>query len=200
MFTLKPLPYAQDALVPFFSEETLQYHHKRHQNGYVTNLNRLLQTSKQFQTDRALTLKRVILEGEEPLRLQAEQIWNHEFFWTCLRPTGTAEHAELILPFVQKQFSTFDGFKTAIKEKAQAHFGSGWLWLSVQTDQTCVLESKMNSENPMREGKRPILTIDLWEHAYYIDFRNDRAAYLESILCCLDWEKLAKRWKEALSK
>ena len=188
-FTLPPLPYEKNALAPHISEETLEYHYGKHHQTYVTNLNNLTQGSEL--ADRSL--ENLIKTQKGPVFNNAAQIWNHTFYWHSLSPHGGGEPTGAIAAAITKSFGSFTAFKEQFSKAAVGQFGSGWAWLSKDASGTLVIEATSNADCPLQTGKTPILTCDVWEHAYYIDYRNLRQKYVETFV-----DKLAN-WDFALA-
>ncbi|MCH9689709.1 MAG: superoxide dismutase [Fe] [Gammaproteobacteria bacterium] len=188
-FTLPALPYAMDALVPHMSQETLEYHYGKHHQTYVTNLNNLV-----ADTDAAgMTLEDLIKTASGGVFNNAAQIWNHSFFWQCLTPESYGEPRGELLQAIQTAFGSFDAFKAQFTEAAVKTFGSGWAWL-VQDDQGALsIMSTSNAANPMTSGLKPLLTCDVWEHAYYIDYRNRRPDYLQAFWALVHWDFVSEQ-------
>ncbi len=193
-FTLPDLPYAKDALAPHLSQETLEYHHDKHHNTYVTNLNGLVEG-----TDNAgKSLEEIIVAAEQgPLFNNAAQVWNHTFYWNCMKPGGGGAPAGDLAKAIDKAFGSFDDFKKEMSAAAVGQFGSGWAWLVVENGQLKVTKTS-NADLPLKHGQAALLTIDVWEHAYYIDYRNLRAKYVETFLGALvDWDFVAGNFAKA---
>ncbi|WP_167632161.1 superoxide dismutase [Mariprofundus ferrooxydans] len=184
-FELPPLPYARDALAPLISQETLDYHYGKHHNAYVTNLNNLV-VGTEF--EKGLRLEDIILQADGPLFNNAAQVWNHSFYWRCLSPDGGGEPAAELLAAIEAAFGSFEAFKQQFSTSAAGNFGSGWTWLVKQKDGELAIVNTANAGNPMTDGLTPLLTCDVWEHAYYIDYRNARPAYVESFWKLVNWE------------
>jgi Fe-Mn family superoxide dismutase len=191
---LPALPYALDALLPHISQETLELHHGKHHQTYVTNLNKLLEDSDLFN----LSLDEIILKTAGKSHLagvfnNAAQVWNHTFYWNCLSPNGGGDPKGLLKDMIEKEFGSLDTFKAEFKAACLTQFGSGWAWL-VQEGSNLKIVKTSNAETPMTEGLKPILTCDVWEHAYYVDFRNRRPDYVDTFLKYLvNWEFAAKQ-------
>jgi superoxide dismutase, Fe-Mn family len=184
-FTLPDLPYAKDALAPYLSQETLEFHHDKHHNAYVTNLNGLIDG-----TDSANKSLEDIIVGAEPGPLfnNAAQVWNHTFYWSCMKPGGGGMPSGGLAKAIDSAFGSFDDFKKELSGAAVGQFGSGWAWLVVDNGQLKVTKTS-NADLPLKHGQTALLTIDVWEHAYYIDYRNVRAKYVETFLANLvDWD------------
>jgi Fe-Mn family superoxide dismutase len=181
---LPELPYAMDALAPHISQETLEFHYGKHHNAYVTNLNNLVADGPLQNA----SLEEMIMKGSGGLFNNAAQVWNHTFYWNCLSPTGGGEPSGPIAAAITKSFGSFDVFKAQFSTAATTLFGSGWAWLVLQTDGGIGIEQESNAGNPMTRGLKPILTCDVWEHAYYIDYRNARPQYVEAFWNLVNWE------------
>jgi len=180
---LPPLPYAQDALEPVISKETLEYHYGKHHQTYVTNLNNLV---KGTDLENA-TLEEIIMKASGGQFNNAAQVWNHTFYWNCLCPGGSAPSSQLA-DAINNTFGSMDEFKKQFSASAAGNFGSGWTWLVKNSDGGLEIVNTSNAANPMTDGKTPLLTIDVWEHAYYIDYRNARPKYLEAVWNIVNWE------------
>lgn len=198
-FTLSPLPYALDALSPVLSEEALEYHYGRHHQGYVTNLNRLLEGDAAVdQAFQNLTLEQIIVKSQTsqnaPIFNNAAQVWNHSFYWNCLSPrSNTTEIQSELRNEIEKNFGSLEQFKIEFNKIAIGTFGSGWAWLVKTNDPTACLKiiSTSNAKTPIaqpQQGFVPLLTCDVWEHAYYIDYRNARPSYLEKFWELVNWQ------------
>jgi Fe-Mn family superoxide dismutase len=193
-FTLPDLPYAKDALAPYLSQETLEYHHDKHHNAYVTNLNGLIEGTD----NAAKSLEEIIVAAEQgPLFNNAAQVWNHTFYWDCMKPGGGGAPAGELAKAIDKAFGSFDDFKKEMSAAAVGQFGSGWAWLVVENGQLKVTKTG-SADLPLKHGQTALLTIDVWEHAYYIDYRNLRAKYVEAFLGALvDWDFVAQNFAQA---
>lgn len=189
-FTLPPLPYALDALAPHFSKETLEFHHGKHHNAYVVKLNELTAGKPEA----SKSLEDLILSTTGPVFNQAAQIWNHTFYWNSLSPNGGGEPKGKLGAAILKQWGSFDKFKEEFTAKTIGVFGSGWGWLVKKEDGSLEIVGTSNAGNPMTEKKKPLLTCDVWEHAYYIDFRNLRPKYLETFWRLVNWDFAEKNF------
>ena len=176
-FTLPPLPYDKKALAPYISEETLEYHHGKHHAAYVANLNKLLDGKP----DASKSLDEVILSSEGGVFNNAAQIWNHTFYWNSLKPNGGGAPTGELLAAITRDFGSFEKFKEEFSTAAATQFGSGWAWLVLEKGKLAVTKTG-NADLPMKHGQKALLTIDVWEHAYYIDYRNARPKYVETYL------------------
>lgn len=183
-FELPELPYPKSALAPLISEETLEYHYGKHHRAYVTKLNGLIEGTEL----ESASLEEIIMNSTGGLFNNAAQAWNHDFYWKCLSPNLDQKPEGDLLAAINAEFGSFDTFKEQFTQIALTTFGSGWAWL-VQTEQdSLAIRSTSNAENPMTSGEKPLLTCDVWEHAYYIDTRNDRGAYLKHFWQLANWE------------
>ena len=189
-FTQPDLPYERAALEPYLSTETLDYHYGKHHAAYVTNLNNLLQGNDAGEDTQA-ALERVILSSEGGLFNNAAQVWNHTFYWKCMKPGGGGLPTGSLAEALNGAFGSFDDFTKEFTNAAMTQFGSGWAWLVVE-DGALKITKTGNADLPLKHGQQALLTIDVWEHAYYIDYRNQRAKYIETFLASLvDWEFVA---------
>ena len=184
-FTLPPLPYDKTALAPHISAETLEFHHGKHHNAYVTNLNKLLDGKPEADK----SLEEVIASSEGPVFNNAAQIWNHTFYWNSMKPQGGGKPTGDLAAAIDRDFGSYDNFRKAFTEAATTQFGSGWAWLVVGADGKLAVTKTGNADLPSKHGQKALLTIDVWEHAYYIDFRNLRPKYIETFLTHLvNWD------------
>jgi len=185
-FTLPPLPYAESALEPHISKETIQYHYGKHHATYVSNLNNFVAKTQDLQ---GKTLEQILMTANGPIFNNAAQVWNHTFYWNSLSPNGGGDPKGKIAELINRDFGSFDAFKTAFTATAVGHFASGWAWLVQGSDGKLKIVDTHDAGHPEREGKgKPILTCDVWEHAYYVDYRNARAKYLESFWKVVNWD------------
>ncbi len=189
-FELPSLPYAKDALAPHISQETLEYHHGKHHQAYVNKINDLV---KGTEFEKA-SLEDIIKKAEGGTFNNGAQVWNHTFYWNCLSPKGGGEPSGALADAINKAFGSFDKFKEKFTATAAGTFGSGWAWLVKNSDGSLEIVSKSNANNPIRDGKTPILTCDVWEHAYYIDYRNARPKYIEAFWNLVNWDFAAKNF------
>lgn len=183
-FELPKLPYAMDALAPHISQETLEYHYGKHHQAYVNNLNKLVPGTP-FE---GKSLEEVIKESDGGIFNNAAQVWNHTFYWNSLSPQGGGEPADEVAAAIDEAFGSFADFKEKFTTTALTTFGSGWAWLVKNKQGKLDIVSTSNAGNPMCEGHTPLLTCDVWEHAYYIDTRNDRGAYLKNFWELVNWD------------
>ncbi|MGL5031157.1 MAG: superoxide dismutase [Fe] [Aeromonas sp.] len=188
-FELPALPYAINALEPHISQETLEYHHGKHHNTYVVNLNNLV-PGTEFE---GKSLEEIIKTSSAGIFNNAAQIWNHSFYWHCLSPNGGGEPTGALADAINKGFGSFAEFKDAFTKSAIGNFGSSWTWLVKKADGSLAIVNTSNAGCPLTEaGTTALLTVDLWEHAYYIDFRNMRPKYMENFWALVNWEFVAK--------
>ncbi|MEI6145719.1 MAG: Fe-Mn family superoxide dismutase [Methylococcales bacterium] len=183
-FELPALPYATNRLVPYISEETLEFHHGKHHQTYVTNLNNLV-PGTEFAD---LSLEEIIVKSSGPIFNNAAQVWNHTFYWNSLKPNGGGEPTGALADAITATFGSFAAFKEEFSKCAITTFGSGWAWLVKNADGSLALVSTSNAGCPLTTGQTPLLTCDVWEHAYYIDYRNARPAYLEAFWALVNWD------------
>ena len=183
-YELPPLPYEKNALEPHISAETLDYHYGKHHQAYVDKLNSLIPDTP-FE-DMALEdiIKKAPAGG---IFNNAAQVWNHTFYWNCLSPQGGGEPTGALLDAINGSFGSVADFKKQFTEQSIALFGSGWTWLVKNADGSLVIEPMSNAENPLATGRKPVLTCDVWEHAYYIDYRNARPKYMEAFWKLINW-------------
>ena len=192
-FTLPPRPYAQDALVPHISTETFDYHYGKHHQTYATNLNNLVPGTEYEK----LSLEEIIAKAPPGgVFNNAAQVWNHTFFWNSMKPKGGGAPSGALAEAINKKWGSFDEFKKAFQTSAMGNFGSGWTWLVKKADGSVDIANTSNAGNPLKSGEgKPLLTIDVWEHAYYIDYRNARAKFVETFLGSLaNWDFAAKNF------
>jgi Fe-Mn family superoxide dismutase len=189
--TLPALPYAKDALAPVISEETIDYHYGKHHQTYVTNLNNLI-VGTEFENS---TLEEIVLKSSGGIFNNAAQVWNHTFYWNGFKPNGGGAPTGELAAAIDKAFGSFDEFKKQFTQKAITTFGSGWAWLVKNKDGSLSLESTSNAATPLTNGQKPLLTIDVWEHAYYVDYRNARAKYAEEFWSIVNWDFVAANFK-----
>ena len=186
---LPPLPYARDALAPHISAETLDYHYGKHHQTYVTNLNNLIKGTE-FEN---LDLVAIVKKSQGGMFNNAAQIWNHTFYWNSLSPKGGGEPSGKLADAIKKSFGGFAQFKEDFSKTAVGTFGSGWAWLVQRADGSLALVSTSNAATPITGADRPLLTCDVWEHAYYIDYRNARPKYVEAFWNLANWEFAASQ-------
>lgn len=187
---LPALPFAQDALAPVISAETLDYHYGKHHNAYVTNLNNLI-PGTEFEN---LTLEEIIKKASGGIFNNAAQIWNHSFYWNCLSPNGGGAPSGDLGAAIDAAFGSFDAFKADFTKAAATNFGSGWTWLVKNADGSLAIASTSNAGCPLTDGQTALLTVDVWEHAYYVDYRNARPKYLDEIWKIFNWDFVAEQF------
>ena len=183
-FSLPPLPYEMNALEPHISSETLEFHYGKHHQTYVNNLNGLVEG-----TDNASkSLEEIIISSDGGLFNNAAQVWNHTFYWNCMGPNGGGNPTGSVANAINQAFGSFDNFKDQFSKSAATNFGSGWTWLVKNSSGTVEIQNTSNAGCPMTSGNTAVLTIDVWEHAYYVDKRNARPAYIESWWNLVNWD------------
>lgn len=183
-FELPDLPYAKDALEPHISAETLEFHHGKHHATYVTKLNGLI-PGTEFE---GKSLEDIIKSSSAGVFNNAAQIWNHTFYWNSLSPNGGGEPTGALADAITEKWGSFADFQAAFNDKAVNNFGSSWTWLVKNSDGSLDIVNTSNAATPITDDQTPIITVDLWEHAYYIDFRNLRPKYLEAFWQLVNWE------------
>ena len=189
---LPELPYAMNALEPHISAETLEYHYGKHHATYVQNLNKLIKgTEFEDATLEDATLEDIIKKSSGGIFNNAAQIWNHTFYWNCLSPNGGGQPTGKLADAIGAKFGSFNDFKEKFSQTAITTFGSGWGWLVKNKDGSLDIVSTSNAGTPMTSGQTALLTCDVWEHAYYIDYRNARPKYVESFWNLVNWDFVA---------
>ena len=183
-FELKPLPFAMDALNPHISQETLEYHYGKHHQAYVNKLNSLI-SGTEFEN---MSLEEIIMKSEGGIFNNAAQIFNHDFYWMSL--TGDSQMSDAVKNLLDENFGSVEKFKEEFTAAACGQFGSGWAWLVQDSDGTLKITTTANADNPLRHGQKPLLTCDVWEHAYYIDTRNSRPNYLTNFWEVANWDNI----------
>jgi len=185
--TLPELPYPKNALAPHISQETLEFHHGKHHNAYVTNLNNFVQQDASL----GKSLEDLIRTAKGPVFNNAAQVWNHTFYWHSLSPKGGGEPMGKVADAIKASFGSFADFKDKFSKAAAGHFGSGWAWL-VKRGSSLEIVDTHDAGNPLTQELTPVLTCDVWEHAYYIDYRNARPEYIKAFWNLVNWEFVAK--------
>lgn len=188
--TLTPLPFAYDALAPHISKETLEFHHDKHHQAYVTNLNNLIKGTE-FEN---LSLEETIKKSSGGIFNNAAQTWNHAFFWDSLSPNGGGQPSGALAQAIQAKWGGFEQFKDAFSKAAIATFGSGWAWLVKKPDGSLDIVSTSNAATPLTSDAKPLITLDVWEHAYYIDYRNARPKFVEAFWHVANWSFAEKNF------
>ncbi len=181
---LPELPYAMNALEPHISQETLEYHYGKHHAAYVANLNKLI-PGTEFEN---ASLEDIIRKAEGGIFNNAAQVWNHSFYWNCLSPNGGGDPSGALADAIAQAFGSVDAFREQFSTSAATNFGSGWTWLVRNADGGLAIVNTSNAGNPLRDGLTPILTCDVWEHAYYIDYRNARPEYIKHFWELVNWD------------
>ncbi len=187
---LPPLPYEKNALEPHISAETLEFHYGKHHQTYVTNLNNLI-AGTEFEN---LSLDEIVKKATGGIFNNAAQVWNHTFYWHSLSPNGGGEPTGALADAIIKTFGSFEKFKEDFSKTAITTFGSGWAWLVKNADGSLALVSTSNAATPLTAGQTPLLTIDVWEHAYYVDYRNLRPKYVEAFWSLVNWDFAANNF------
>ena len=185
---LPALPYAIDALAPHISQETLEFHHGKHHKTYVDKLNGMIPGTEY----EGKTLEEIITSSSGPVFNNAAQIWNHTFYWNCLSPNGGGAPTGKVADAINEAFGSFEEFQAAFNDKAVNNFGSSWTWLVKNADGSLEIVNTSNAGTPMTDGQTALLTVDLWEHAYYIDYRNVRPTYLNAFWALVNWDFVAE--------
>lgn len=185
---LPPLPFARDALEPVISAETIDYHYGKHHQTYVNTLNKLIEGTEFAE----LPLEDIIRRASGGIFNNAAQTWNHSFYWNCLSPNGGGEPSGALADAINAGFGSFADFKQQFNQSAAGNFGSGWTWLVKNADGSLAIVNTSNAATPLTTEQTPLLTIDVWEHAYYIDYRNARPQYLDAIWQKINWDFVAQ--------
>ncbi len=183
-FSLPPLPYEMNALEPHISVETLEFHYGKHHQTYINNLNGLVEGTENANR----TLDEIIMNSQGGLFNNAAQVWNHTFYWNCMGPNGGGDPTGSVADTINKAFGSFADFKDQFSKSAETNFGSGWTWLVQNSNGDVEIQNTSNAGCPMTSSAKAILTIDVWEHAYYVDKRNARPAYIESWWNLVNWD------------
>ena len=191
VFELPKLPYKNNSLVPYISEETIEFHYGKHHQTYVNNLNGLVPGTDFENSD----LESMILKGEGPIFNNAAQIWNHTFYFESFSKDGRKTPVGPLADEITRSFGSFEGFMEQFTRSATTIFGSGWAWLAKKDDGTLHIMQESNAGNPLKKGFTPLLTCDVWEHAYYIDYRNRRPDYIKAFWEIIDWDIIGMRFR-----
>jgi Fe-Mn family superoxide dismutase len=189
-FELPPLPYQMDALEPFISKRTLEFHYGKHHQGYVNNINKLI-AGTPFEN---ATLEEIIRKADGGIFNNGAQVWNHTFYWNCLKPKGGGEPKGPLSGAIINSFGSFDDFKDRFTHAAATLFGSGWAWLAKSPTGQLEIIQESNAGNPLRRGYVPLLTCDVWEHAYYLDKQNRRPDYISDFWNLINWTAVEGRF------
>lgn len=192
-FNLPELPYAYDALEPYISKRTLEFHHDKHHQAYVNNLNNLV-TGTKFEN---AALEDIILSAEGGIFNNGAQVWNHTFYFEGLSPDTGKEVPGILAEAINQKYGSFSAFGDAFLKAAATLFGSGWVWLVKDKNNSLEIIQESNAGNPLRKGLIPILTCDVWEHAYYLDYQNKRPDYTSAFWRIVNWEKIEHRFKHS---
>jgi Fe-Mn family superoxide dismutase len=186
---LPALPYAPNALEPVISAKTIEFHYGKHHQAYVTNLNKLI-AGTEFE---AAGLEAIIMKATGGIFNNAAQVWNHTFYWNCLKPGGSAAPSGKLATAITEAFGSFEAFKEQFTTAATTLFGSGWAWLVKDAAGKLKIVQESNAGNPMKSGLTPLFTMDVWEHAYYLDYQNRRPDYIAALWTLVDWDAVAAR-------
>ncbi len=188
--TLPPLPYAKDALQPHISAETLEFHYGKHHQAYVTNLNNLIKGTE-FEN---ASLEDIIKKSSGGIFNNSAQVWNHTFFWNCMAPNAGGAPSGAVADAINQKWGSFDKFKEEFTKSCVTNFGSGWTWLVKKADGSVDIVNTSNAGTPLTGADKPLLTCDVWEHAYYIDYRNARPKFVEAFWNIINWDFVAKNF------
>lgn len=189
-FELPKLPYELDALAPNISKETLEYHYGKHHAAYVNNLNKLIEGT----AFAGQSLEDIVKKSDGGIFNNAAQALNHQLYWNIMSPSGSGKPSGDLAAAIDRDFGSFDAFKTKYTQAANTHFGSGWAWLAKNQGGKLEVLTTVNAGNPIRDGYKPILNCDVWEHSYYIDYRNARPTYVEKYFELINWNYVAKQF------
>jgi Fe-Mn family superoxide dismutase len=196
LFTLISLPYAPEALEPVISKETIEYHYGKHLQGYVDNLNKLVAGTEY----EGMALEEIVAKAQGGIFNNAGQILNHNLYFTQFAPvkelTSERMNELTVVKAIVRDFGSFEAFQTEFEQKGVTLFGSGWVWLAADKEGKLVITQEPNAGNPITKGLKPLLTMDVWEHAYYIDYRNRRAAHLHALWQIINWEEIERRYNK----
>ena len=193
-FTLKELPYSKNALAPYISEETMDYHHGKHLQTYVNNTNNLI-AGTEFE---GASIEEIIVKSKQgPLFNNAAQVWNHNFFFECMTPNSAGKPTGELMTSIESAFGSYEGFKDKFAKTAAGQFGSGWAWLVKKSDGNLDVVSYSNALTPLLEDdKKPLLVIDVWEHAYYLKYQNRRPEFIAAFWQVVDWQVVSNRFEQ----
>ncbi len=192
LFRLPDLPYEMSALAPNMSEETLRYHYGKHHQTYINNVNRMIEGTRFA----PMSLEEIVRQSDGPLYNNAAQVLNHNLYFLAFAPAAVAKHAPsgALASAIKRDFGSFEAMKVQMAKAANSLFGSGWVWLAENKNGNLVILSESNAGNPLRHGLTPLLGIDVWEHAYYVDYRNDRARSISQLWDIIDWQVVEDRY------
>ena len=185
--TLIKLPFDENALEPYISKETMQYHHGKHHAGYVNKLNTLIKDTEFAE----MALEEIIKKSDGAIFNNASQVYNHDFYFNGMKSKKSVP-SELLTEWIERDFGSTKEFKVQFLQTAANLFGAGWIWLSINKEEKLIIEARSNADNPLLDGHKPLLTCDVWEHAYYIDYRNARAEYLEKWWELINWDFISE--------
>lgn len=191
-YQLPELPYPKNALEPYISAETLEYHYGKHHRAYVNKLNELVPGTEY----EGMALEDIIRKADGPIFNNGAQVWNHTFYWNCMSPDGGGEPKGKLAEAITHTFGSFDKFKEQLTNAGLTQFGSGWAWLVKNASDKLEVVKTLNAGNPLIENKKPLLTCDVWEHAYYIDTRNDRGKYINNFWHLVNWDFVAMNFNQ----
>ena len=204
LFSLMTLPYAPDALEPVISRETIEYHHGKHLQTYVDNLNKLVAGTEfgaSEHSGKMMPLEEIVCKSQGGIFNNAGQILNHNLYFGQFKPVESQKSkvesnapSGALLEAINRDFGSFEAFQKEFEQKGVTLFGSGWVWLSADKDGKLIITQETNANNPITKGLKPLLTMDVWEHAYYIDYRNRRAAHLQALWQIINWEEIERRY------
>lgn len=190
-FALPKLPYALDALQPHISKQTLEFHYGKHHQAYINNLNNLIPGTR-FEN---ASLEQIIREADGGIFNNGAQVWNHTFYFLGFSPQAASEPSDRLAKAINEQYGSFESFREQFTKAAVTLFASGWAWLAKKEDQTLEIIQESNAGNPLKKGLIPLLTCDVWEHAYYLDYQNKRPDYLQAFWKVLDWNVISARFE-----
>ena len=193
IFKQPALPYNLDSLAPFVSEEQMHYHYNKHHAAYFKKLNSLVEGKPEGE----LMLEEIVKKSSGGIFNNAAQAWNHTFFWNCMSPSGGGQPHGDLMNTIERDFESFDTFLSKFLDAAATLFGSGWTWLALDIKGKMEIMSLSNADTPLRHGKTPILTLDVWEHAYYIDYRNERFKFIKQFCDVIHWDFVDQCYKRA---
>ncbi len=188
-FELPALPYAPDALAPVISARTIEFHYGKHHQTYVNNLNKLI-VGTEFENS---SLEEIIVKASGGIFNNAAQVWNHTFYWNCLSPKAVSQAEGKLLEALIRDFGSVDAFKEQFVAAATTLFGAGWAWLVMDSENKLKIVQESNAGNPMKSNLVPLFTMDVWEHAYYLDYQNRRPDYISALWTIVDWKKIEER-------
>jgi Fe-Mn family superoxide dismutase len=191
-FKLPELPYALNALNPYIGEKTMEFHYGKHHKAYVDNLNNLVKGTKYENA----SLEQIIRDAEGGIYNNGAQVWNHTFYFSGFSKEGNRQPLGIMADAINRSFGSFDQFKEKFTNAAASLFGSGWAWLVKNNDGSLEIIQESNAGNPLRSGLTPVLTCDVWEHAYYLDYQNRRIEYIKSFWNILNWDQISKRYQD----